>query len=79
MDLTMSAFDDLVDRVILDESEQAAAIDYAPRYKEALQIFISILHTHEISQRALILTQEILAMNPAQYIYFIKYISCSVS
>lgn len=66
MEFLVSHFSDL-EIISLEESQQVAAIKYETEYRELLQIFFTILHLNEKSDRVLELTLKILTINPAHF------------
>ena len=58
---------DLEPLVELSEQHQAASIDYSPEYKLLLRYFTGLLRRDEKSERALLITEQLLNINPAHY------------
>lgn len=54
-----------------DQSNALAAIAYHPRYSEAMSYLRAVMAENEVSERALTLTEDLIAMNPAHYTVWI--------
>lgn len=54
-----------------DQSNALAAIAYHPRYSEAMSYLRALMAENEVSERALGLTEDLIAMNPAHYTVWI--------
>lgn len=54
-----------------DQSNALAAIAYNPRYSEAMSYLRALMAENEVSERALGLTEDLIAMNPAHYTVWI--------
>ena len=50
-----------------DGPNPVVAINYAPEFREAMDLFRAVLKSGERSKRALLLTAEVVEMNPANY------------
>ena len=58
---------DLEPLVDLSEQHQAASIDYSHEYKLLLRYFVGLLQREERSERVLLITEQLLNINPAHY------------
>lgn len=50
-----------------DDTTPLASIAYAPEYLEATSYLRAVMAANEMSERALRLTEDVIAMNPAHY------------
>ena len=65
--LTHVDLSDLHPLVELNELDQAACIAYGSEYKSLLRLFIALQMREERSERALLVTEQLLNINPAHY------------
>ena len=54
-----------------DQTGALAAIAYSPRYAEAMSYLRAVMAANEVSDRALLLSEDLIGMNPAHYTVWI--------